>query len=398
MKKIFILLMACLMICNVSMAQKKHAIFKWQDQNREYVVFEPENASLKDTPRPIYFALHGLHSNIDSVIKAVDFSAIAKQTGWIVVVPQAMPFTASAFGMSADLGCTWNSGISISFMGQTLSLNPGIDDSGFLMALLDSMENKYSIDKDSVFFAGISMGGFMTQRMAIEHSDRITSIASVSGTIANTLKDKKPTHNVNVLHVHGTADTIVSYDGKFKVGQMQFTIGLGAEATVEYWRSFNGCSKTDYCDTLPHAQNDNLLFVRHRYYSDNAANRVAFVKIDNGKHWFYGAGDGCDVNLSDVIYAFFTDKFKPSASGIASHKQLNTKVYPNPVQDVVNVELPSSINYATISIFDAAGREVVRQNANESLNRISVANLVRGLYFIRVQSAQGTNTQKIVVE
>lgn len=397
MKKISILLLAFVWILNISMAQKTHEIIQWQDKEREFVVYEPGNDSLNQVSHPIYFALHGLRTDIDSVSKLVDFGAFAKQSGWIVVVPQAIPFSASVLGQTVDLGCTWNSGIAVSFLGQSVALNSAIDDSGFLIALLDSMQRRYNVNPDSVFFAGISMGGFMVQRMAIEHSDRITGIASVSGTIANTLKDKKPTNRVDVLHIHGTADSIVSYDGQFQFGQFQFSIGLGAEATVNYWRSFNGCSATDYCDTIPHAQEDNLLFVRHKYYTPDG-DKVAFVKVDNGAHWFYGASDGCDVNFVDVIYEFFTDKFVPSESGIAMQEPLTTKVYPNPAHNVINIELPELIDRATISIFDAAGREVMRQESNEKMNRIPVSNLMRGFYFVRVQSSQKTAVQKIIVE
>jgi poly(3-hydroxybutyrate) depolymerase len=40
------------------------------------------------------------------------------------------------------------------------------------MAILDSLENNMNINTDSVFFMGFSMGGFMSNRMAIEHGDR----------------------------------------------------------------------------------------------------------------------------------------------------------------------------------------------------------------------------------
>ena len=44
------------------------------------------------------------------------------------------------------------------------------------------------------------MGGFMSNKMAIKHADRIKAIASVSGTIGH-YQAFEPTGNINTMHI-----------------------------------------------------------------------------------------------------------------------------------------------------------------------------------------------------
>ena len=74
----------------------------------------------------------------------------------MIVIPQAI---------NEGNGTMWNAAL----------MPSDIDDSGFLMALLDSLAVQYPVNQDSIFFTGFSMGGFMSHRMAIEHGDRINA-------------------------------------------------------------------------------------------------------------------------------------------------------------------------------------------------------------------------------
>ncbi|HOK38305.1 MAG: hypothetical protein WHW07_12115 [Bacteroidales bacterium] len=141
--------------------------------------------------------------------------------------------------LRGQIESAWNSvaGGESPLIGYTI-LNENVDDSGFLMAILDFPENHFNIDTDSVFFIGFSMGGFMSHKMAIEHGDIITAIASVSGTIGTAIIGQTPQFKVNVLHFQGTDDSRVRYeDTFFNNGIGYYSVGTGAEQTVEAWRN-----------------------------------------------------------------------------------------------------------------------------------------------------------------
>ena len=165
--------------------------FEWQGKQRQYLVKSPagQTGSL-----PVLYFLHGLGDNITRLDNEFHFQQIADRFGWIVVVPQAL---------NEGYGTMWNAGL----------MSSGTDDAGFLLALLDTLAARGSVNLDSVFFTGFSMGGFMTHRMAIEHGDRITACAPVSGLITHSLSNRQAVAPVKMLHIHGTADPVVGYDG-----------------------------------------------------------------------------------------------------------------------------------------------------------------------------------------
>jgi hypothetical protein len=65
-------------------------------------------------------------------------------------------------------------------------------------------------------------------------------------------------------------------------------------------------------------------------------------------------------------------------------------LYPNPVNDVLTIELGEMIEQATIEIFDLSGKRVaVNQMRNESLIRINTAPFAKGIYMVSLTNAKG---------
>jgi len=115
-----------------------------------------------------------------------------------------------------------------------------VDDSTYLADLIDSIKGDYNVDDTRVFLVGHSNGGFMSYRMAHDHSDTIAAIASLAGADQS---EGRPTPDdpVHVLQIHGTADTVISYEGGVFRGGAPHP---GARESVEAWAAHNGCATT----------------------------------------------------------------------------------------------------------------------------------------------------------
>lgn len=119
-----------------------------------------------------------------------------------------------------------------------------VDDSAYLVGLIDEIIARYAVDPKRVFLIGHSNGGFMAYRMACEHADKIAAIASLAGGMWLPPIDCQPSEAVHVAQIHGTADDTVLYDGS-AIGPVDGTPGyVAAEATVQAWATFGGCSLT----------------------------------------------------------------------------------------------------------------------------------------------------------
>ena len=359
----------------------------WDGTEREYLEYVPASYN-PENPAPVVFCLHGLGDNMTN-FSGVGFNQVANQTGWIVITPQALVASVLLVG---EIGTAWNSGAGAEFpfIGYTV-LNSDVDDSGYLMAILDSLENNMNINTDSVFFMGFSMGGFMSNRMAIEHGDRITAIASVSGTIGTDILDLTPVTEVNAMHFHGTADTQVTYENAgFAVGEDTYSVGLGAEATVEFWRNFNVCDVEPVVTFFPDTHTDGKTFERYLYQNGTNGVQTAFIKIIGGDHeWYYTPQN--DIDYTTEIYKFFTNTMD-FPSNVESQATILTDIYPNPASNFANI----GIENANVSIFDITGKLVL--NISDSNNQtIDISTLSEGMYIVKINSNGNISEQKLQV-
>jgi polyhydroxybutyrate depolymerase len=116
--------------------------------------------------------------------------------------------------------------------------NSGVDDSTYLLRLIDAVAAKYPVDPARVYFVGHSNGGFMALRMACEHADRVTAVASLAGAATADPAQCRPARPVSVLQIHGTSDRTIFYEGTDTAGRKY----PSAEGTVAMWRGLDGCA------------------------------------------------------------------------------------------------------------------------------------------------------------
>ena len=359
-KKCFLLLTLLISMTSVR-AQIQH--FEWQGVQREYLVKTP--AQNKEA-MPIVYFLHGLGDNITRLDNEFHFQQVADAYGWMMVVPQAL----------AQSGYTmWNAALT----------NSSIDDSGFLMALLDTLSTQYPVDLDSVFFTGFSMGGFMTHRMAIEHADRITACAPVSGLITHTMATYTPAAPVRMLHIHGTSDPVVGYDG----GSQYFgsNLGLGVEAILNYWKNANHCTGEASIDTLPDLHNDGLRFVRYTYEGDA---EVQHIKVIGGNHTWYLDENQYDISYFNEIHKFFTQGNGGNV-GLIEPESATLRLWPNPTNGACSIEAEAD---SSIEVIDLQGRIVATCPVKKGLNQIDLSDLSEGMYLIR--NAEGAVAKMMI--
>jgi len=91
-----------------------------------------------------------------------------------------------------------------------------VDDVGFLTALTDKLVTDIGVDPGRVFATGISRGGFMAFRLALEAPTRFRAVAAVSASVPTPENFKcKPAGNgtSSVMIMNGTEDPLVPFNG-----------------------------------------------------------------------------------------------------------------------------------------------------------------------------------------
>lgn len=360
MKKTLLLAVALLMLVSAG-AQTR--TFRWQNTQRQYLMFEP---SSRTGALPVMYFLHGLGDNITRCASDMNFASLANEYGWIILVPQAMSVQGSTM---------WNVGF-----GGTA------DDAGFFLALVDSLAGAGKVNTDSLFFTGFSMGGFMTHKMAIEYGDHINACAPVSGLITFALADEVLVAPVRMLHIHGTSDNVVGWNG----GSSYFgNIGIGVDSIVNFWTGWNDCAGTPEVDSLPDRVNDGLSFVRYRYTGGDA--EFQLIKVIGGSHNFYLDSTTHDIDYFDVIHKFFLGDGSSLGCNEPGDTAPRFDVWPNPASGILYVRTSES---TVLTLLDSRGYSVMQDDFEPGVTRVDVRNLAKGLYVLVDRSGA---SRKVVV-
>jgi polyhydroxybutyrate depolymerase len=194
-------------------------------------------------PTPLVVLLHGYGASGSLQELYLNIKKQAEEQGFLYVNPDG---TTDASGKRF-----WNATKACCDYGDT-----GVDDEGYLMSLLDEIAAKANVDPKRVHFFGHSNGGFMTYRMACNHADRIAAVGVLAGAMPIDASQCAPSGPVSVLHVHGTADETIAYEG----GSVAAGIEAypGAQESVGRWLITDSCaegpfteSKADFEANLP---------------------------------------------------------------------------------------------------------------------------------------------------
>ncbi|MDA8761931.1 hypothetical protein N9M81_01350 [Flavobacteriaceae bacterium] len=243
---------------------------------REYILYVP-NSYDGTSVVPLLLNFHGFGGSASEFINDADMRAEAEANSFILVYPQ---------GSCLNGASHWNP---CPIDGDNKST---ADDVGFVEAMISEISSQYNLDMERIYAAGYSNGGMMAYGLANYKSDLIAAVASVSGTMLNCTGPTS--HPMPVVHLHGTSDGVVSYNGSNDWNSVQ--------STLDYWTSFNNTISTPTIYT----DNTGGMTIEHYVYGqgDNSVS-VEHYKYIGGDHvWFNEPYQG--QNASNLVWSFMS--------------------------------------------------------------------------------------------
>ena len=238
--------------------------------NREYVLYIP-NSYDGTSAVPLLVNFHGFGGGASEFMSYADMRSIAETDTFILAYPQ---------GSCLDGSSHWNA---CPTGGDNKS---DADDFGFVESMINEISSQYNIDMERIYAAGYSNGGMMAYGLANYKSDLIAAVASVSGVMLDCIGPTS--HPMPVVHLHGTSDGVLPYNG-----------GDGwnsAQSTLEHWINFNNTV------LIPTVISDNN--IEHYVYDQgDSLVSVEHYKYIGGDHvWFNSTFQG--QNTSELVWNF----------------------------------------------------------------------------------------------
>ncbi len=131
--------------------------------------------------------------------------------------------------------------------------------------------------------------------------------------------------------------------------------------------------------------------------------------FDDNPTWHQSNNGMRSVKVTDLemrddykVYAatygrgIFSSQFDAAAS-VKDNEEVGSKfiLYPNPVQDILNIKNETEENILSISVFDIAGKQLIH-NKDFSIDKINLGELPTGNYIVKIQTKNRTITKKII--
>jgi hypothetical protein len=105
-----------------------------------------------------------------------------------------------------------------------------------------------------------------------------------------------------------------------------------------------------------------------------------------------------DSLKGDTISGVTWLKTIPVAGGVHENAALNgVKAYPNPSNGKLNISMPVDMGTATAEIYTWKGEKIVTAALIGKDGALDLSALPNGIYFMRINTKQGTATRKIVM-
>ncbi|WP_306113252.1 MULTISPECIES: PHB depolymerase family esterase [unclassified Roseovarius] len=198
----------------------------------ERLIWMVDGRTDKDKPAPLVLALHG-YRNAERALKQREtperlgwkrLEDLARQDGFIVLFPHAYLGQWNLFdGLENTTGPD----------GQT------IDDQSFLLDLVAELVADGMADPARLHITGISDGAIMTYRLICLQDTPFAAAAPLIGTPSQAyLTDCAPTPPPALLHLHGTHDKVLPYEGWIFPNGREVSV----PEVMDHWRRLHGCT------------------------------------------------------------------------------------------------------------------------------------------------------------
>ncbi len=284
---------------------------------RTYALYLPPGG--QDRSIPLVMVLHGGGGKITNMIGWSNrrspyrlWMEVAEKEGLIIVYPQAVN---GPTGRPNWHDCRLDAAVL-----------PEVDDVHFLTTLLDTLAARYPVDTDRIYVTGMSNGGIMTLRLAVEVPQRLAAVAPLCASFPDTSECGLPSTPLPIFLLNGTADPLLPYKGGTIGNPPRAERGtvIPVEQTVALWQHVNGTDTVARVRQLPDLDpHDGSTITLLTYPDPLGNNEVVFCRINGGGHaapsireqysplWTnYVGPQNHDAEMVELVWDFFRDKVR----------------------------------------------------------------------------------------
>lgn len=178
-----------------------------------------------------------------------------------------------------------------------------INENAFFDGMINYFTNKFYINREKVFAAGMSGGGHMAYKLALTMPEKIKAVTAVIANLPDTnnldcIELKRP---VAVMIINGTEDLINPYNGGVVItGGVNFGYVRSTDRTFKYWANLAGYNGEPVKENLPDTDPTDGRTIEQYTYKKKGKPEVVLLKVIGGKHDYPK-----DIDVFEEAWEFF---------------------------------------------------------------------------------------------
>ena len=189
---------------------------------------------------------------------------------------------------------------------------------------------------------------------------------------------------------------------------LMFTVGIVAQTvntvTIDWGRNSTPSATGDSKASRTIEVGDTVKWV---WNSDNHN-----VVSNSGESFNSGATENVPATFSHTFISIGTSDYlctphpndmfgtitvvAEGALSTSETKRLKFEMFPNPASDKVRIQLPSGAENATVEFYDSLGRLALSEKVTRINNKMDVNSLSKGIYILKVFTADQVGSQKFI--
>jgi polyhydroxybutyrate depolymerase len=253
---------------------------EYGEYNRTYEYYIPSSYDGSQAV-PLLFSFHGLGSSGTGQISLTNFTALAEQEGFIAVFPDATALEKESNSCLGYLPALPNNNIQWNVGGPwSLQYCAGVDDVGFVSALIDLFKSEYNIDETRIYSTGMSNGAMFAYYVALKLPGTFAGIAAVASPMTTNMFEEEVSSPITVIVMISPDDPIVPYEGLGWVGSV--------DNTINFWIEADQTSTEPEETVWEPTEEDSTRIVRYVYSGGESGTKVILYKIEGGGHTWPG--------------------------------------------------------------------------------------------------------------
>lgn len=246
----------------------------------------------------------------------------------------------------------------------------------FLRALLDSVDRRYRVDRNRVYCAGFSQGGFISNGLGYKHPDLFAAVAPVSGHMPSFSTSTPLRRAIPVLTKFGTND--ISDVASFM-------------KDIETWLRLDSCDRTSPKVQRPYPADRPNSAISRTTYTCARGIEVAYDSVIGGGHT-WSMDTQRNTNTTEEVWEFFKKYSLPTATGTTRDREFHPQLRARFQGGQLRIEgQDGKTAYVTDLRGERVAQGVVRHGG------LGFAGHSRGVYLLRVAGKSGVRTVPITV-